>query len=103
MDGSGPRFLSPIGLIQNAALAACILACATLSAPAETGAAMIAIDRMTLGSPPAGFSFARTGRGAEGQSSVVADPTAAAGRAIEQTGMDRTDCHYPLAIHARLS
>ena len=51
---------------------------------------MIAIDRMTLGSPPAGFSFARTGRGAAGEWSVVADPTAAAGRAIEQTSTDRT-------------
>jgi hypothetical protein len=103
MDDSGPRFLSRIGLIQDAALAACFLACATLSAPAETGAAMIAIDRMTLGSPPAGFSFARTGRGADGEWSVVADPTAAAGRAIEQTDTDRTDYRFPLAIHESLS
>src|SRR4051794_16851126 len=103
MDGSGPRFLSRIGLIQNAALAACILACATLSAPAETGAVMIAIDRMTLGSPPAGFSFARTGGGAGGERSVVADPTAMAGRAIEQTSTDRTDYRFPLAIHESLS
>ena len=51
---------------------------------------MIAIDRMTIGSPPAGFSFARTGRGAEGEWSVTADPAAAAGRAIEQTSTDRT-------------
>lgn len=64
---------------------------------------MIAIDRMTLGSPPAGFSFARTGRGADGEWSVVADPTAAAGRAIEQTSTDRTDYRFPLAIHESLS
>lgn len=64
---------------------------------------MIAIDRMTLGSPPSGFTFARTGRGGEGEWTVTADPTAAAGRAIEQTSMDRTDYRFPLAIHASLS
>ena len=46
---------------------------------------MIAIDRMTPGSPPAGFSFARTGRGSEGEWTVTADRTAAAGKVIEQT------------------
>ncbi|WP_244524994.1 MULTISPECIES: hypothetical protein [Bradyrhizobium] len=64
---------------------------------------MIAIDRMTLGSPPAGFSFARTGRGKEGEWSVTADRTAAAGHAIEQTSTDRTDYRFPLAIHESLS
>jgi hypothetical protein len=74
-----------------------------LFASAPTGAAMIAIDRMTLGSRPAGFTFARTGRGAEGEWTVTADPTAAAGRAIEQTSTDRTDYRFPLAIHASFS
>lgn len=64
---------------------------------------MIAIDRMTLGSPPAGFSFARTGRGKEGEWSVIADPTASAGRAIEQTSTDRTDYRFPLAIRESFS
>jgi hypothetical protein len=64
---------------------------------------MIAIDRMTPGSPPAGFSFARTGRGAEGKWNVVADPTAKAGRAIEQQSTDRTDYRFPLAIHESFS
>lgn len=64
---------------------------------------MIAIDRMTPGSPPAGFSFARTGRGKEGEWTVTADPTAAHGRAVEQTSTDRTDYRFPLAIHESLS
>ena len=64
---------------------------------------MIAIDRMTPGSPPAGFSFARTGRGSEGEWTVTADRTAAAGKAIEQTSTDRTDYRFPLAIHENLS
>jgi hypothetical protein len=64
---------------------------------------MIAIDRMTPGSPPAGFTFARTGRGREGEWTVIADPTASTGRAIEQPSTDRTDYRFPLAIHDSLS
>ncbi|WP_057845716.1 hypothetical protein [Bradyrhizobium retamae] len=64
---------------------------------------MIAIDRMTIGSPPAEFSFARTGQGAQGEWSVVADPTAKVGRAIEQQSKDRTNYRFPLAIHESFS
>ena len=59
---------------------------------------MIAIDRMKLGSPPDGFTFARTGRGEDGAWSVVEDKTAEASQAIEQTSADRTDYRFPLAI-----
>jgi len=103
MDDSGPRFSCSVRLVFNAALAACFFLSAVLSAPAETGAAMIALDRMTLGSPPEGFTFARTGRGADGAWSVIADPTASAGRAIEQTSTDRTDYRFPLAVHESFS
>ena len=64
---------------------------------------MIAIDHMTQGSPPPGFTFARTGRGADGAWTVTADSTAVAGRAIEQTSTDRTDYRFPLAIPESLS
>ena len=64
---------------------------------------MIAIDRMKPGLPPANFTFARTGRGGEGKWTVVEDPTASAGRAIEQSSTDRTDYRFPLAIHDSLS
>jgi hypothetical protein len=104
MDESGPVFLCPNKPDHlSAALVACYLACAGLSASAETGAAMIAIDRMTLGSPPAGFTFARTGRGREGEWTVTADSTVFAGRVIEQTSTDSTDYRFPLAIHESLS
>jgi hypothetical protein len=64
---------------------------------------MIEIDRMKLGSPPTGFSFARTGEGPDGEWTIVADPTAPSGRAIEQTSNDRTSYRFPLAIHESLS
>ncbi len=64
---------------------------------------MIAIDQMTLGSPPGGFIFARTGQGPQGEWTVAADPTALAGRAIEQSSTDRTDYRFPLAIYDSLS
>lgn len=93
----------PIRTTLSAFLAACFLADVSLFASAQTGAAMIAIDQMTPGSPPAGFTFARTGRGREGEWIVTSDATAAGGRAIEQTSTDTTDYRFPLAIHESLS
>jgi hypothetical protein len=103
MDRSRPIFFYPRRSVLTAFLAACFLADAALFASAQTGAAMIAIDNMTPGSPPAGFTFARTGRGGEGEWTVRVDPTAAKGRAIEQTSTDRTDYRFPLAIHEGFS
>src|SRR5207237_4851581 len=91
------------GATLRGALAAAALACAGFPASTAGEAVMIAIDRMTIGSPPAGFSFARTGRGAEGKWNVIADPTAKAGRAIEQQSTDRTDYRFPPAIHQSFS
>src|SRR5207237_8600669 len=42
-------------------------------------------------------------KGPEGQWTVVEDPTASMGRAIEQSNTDRTDYRFPLAIHDSLS
>src|SRR3981189_912849 len=98
-----PIFFGPISPTLSAFLAACFLADVSLFASAQTGAVMIAIDRMTPGSPPAGFSFARTGRGREGEWIATADRTAAGGQAIEQPSTDRTDYRFPLAIHESLS
>lgn len=97
MDGSRPEFLYLTKLALNAALAAGVLACVE-SAFAETGVSMIAIDQMKPGSPPARFTFARTGRGETGEWRVVEDSTATAGRAIEQLSADRTDYRFPLAM-----
>ena len=64
---------------------------------------MIQIDQMTIGKPPPSFSFAHTGRGSDGAWTVVADPTAKGGLAVEQTTTDATDYRFPLAIHASWS
>jgi hypothetical protein len=48
---------------------------------------------------PADFTFWRTGQGADGQWTVVADPTAAKGRAIAQISKDRIDYRFPLAVY----
>jgi hypothetical protein len=41
----------------------------------------------------------RTGQGAPAQWAIVADPTAAGGRAIAQTSTDKTDYRFPLAVY----
>lgn len=88
--------------IRDAIFAASILACVGASSFAED-INMIEFDRMKVGTPPAGFSFTRTGQGSEGEWTVVADTTAKAGLAIEQTSTDTTDYRFPLAIHDSLS
>ncbi|NOJ42770.1 hypothetical protein [Bradyrhizobium australiense] len=64
---------------------------------------MIAIGSMTPGSPPAGFSFARTGQGRKGEWTVTPDKTSSAGQTIEQTSTDCTDYRFPLAVYESLS
>ena len=64
---------------------------------------MIAFDKMMPGKPPEGFTFARTGQGAPSQWTVAADPTATAGRVIEQVSTDRTDYRFPLAVYDAMS
>ena len=86
--------------------AAAIILAGALSPPpgaAQPKTTRIDIAAMQPGLPPDGFSFARTGGGAAGAWRVVADPTAAAGKAIEQTSTDATDYRFPLAIWDALS
>src|SRR5262245_58238592 len=92
-----PNFHS-ISSLLTAALAVGALACAA-AALAQTGAVTIDLERMTPGAAPADFDFARTGSGAVGQWTVVADASAASGRAIEQGSTDATDYRFPLAIY----
>lgn len=63
----------------------------------------VAIETMSLGAAPPEFEFGRTGQGPLGKWIVVADASAAAGRAIEQANNDRTDYRFPLAIYRPLS
>lgn len=64
---------------------------------------MIPIDKMTVGTAPADFEFARTGQGGPAQWVVVEDATATGSRAIEQSSTDRTDYRFPLAIYQPVS
>lgn len=84
-------------------LTAAIFACSGLSVHAQNGATMIALDKMSIGAMPENFSAARTGQGGPSQWIVASDPSAAAGRAIEQTSTDRTDYRFPLAIYESAS
>ena len=63
----------------------------------------IDISAMQPGGEPADFTFWRTGKGEGGKWTVVADPTAAKGRAIAQMSRDRTDYRFPLAVYQPFS
>lgn len=101
-ESLSPNFAS-IRRIFAAIVLACVVACAGPAGFAQTGAIMIAIDKMALGAAPADFEFARTGQGGPGQWAVAADASAATGLAIEQTSTDRTDYRFPLAIYRPVS
>jgi hypothetical protein len=102
MDGRDQRLpIIRATLIVIAATGA--LACAQSAACAQAGATMIPIDKMTVGTAPADFEFARTGQGGPAQWVVVEDATATGSRAIEQSSTDRTDYRFPLAIYQPVS
>ena len=103
MDGSRPLDFPSIKQILAATTLACALACAGSASFSQTGAIMIAIDKMTVGAAPAGFAFARTGQGGPGLWAVADDATAAGGRAIEQTSAEQTDYRFLLAIYRPVS
>jgi hypothetical protein len=67
--------------------------------PAENAATPLDISRMEPGLAPDNFTFWRTGEGEASQWTIVADATAANGRAIAQVSKDRTDYRFPLAIY----
>ncbi len=63
----------------------------------------IDISAMQSGGEPGDFTFWRTGHGEGGTWTVLADPTAAKGRAIAQISKDRTDYRFPLAVYKPFS
>src|SRR4029077_3374969 len=106
MHGSRPNLFQIRQLILTAViitgaiaiLAGVVLCSASDDCFSQSVATAISIARMDVGSPPAGFQFARTGQGDLGSWIVVSDETSFAGRAIEQASTDRTDYRFPLAI-----
>jgi hypothetical protein len=83
-------------------VAACV-ACSGSQLAAQEGLIKVEITRNDLGMPPADFELARTGEGDLGQWTVVRDPTASEGIAIEHLSNDQHDDRFPLAIYKRLS
>jgi hypothetical protein len=66
---------------------------------AEDATTTIDFAKSAVGSPPADFEFQRTGQGDLGQWTLVRDPTAAEGVAIEHVSTDSHDDRFPLAIY----
>ena len=99
MHETKPLDFPSIKRILAATAFACAVTCAGSAGLTQTGATMIAIEKMTPGAEPADFEFARTGQGAPAQWAVTADRSAAGGLAIEQTSTDTTDYRFPLAIY----
>jgi len=70
---------------------------------AQAEPAIIDISSTPAGRLPAGFSTARTGRGAAAAWMVLEDQPGGGRRVLAQTSTDRTDFRFPLAIYDRLS
>ena len=71
----------------------------TAAADAQPRTIRVDITGMQPGTAPPGFEFTLTGGGPISAWKVVADPTAAAQKAIAQTSQDRTDYRFPLAVY----
>jgi len=80
------------------AIIAGVILCSAIDGFSQSTATVIGIARMDIGSAPNDFQFARTGQGNLGRWIVVSDESSFAGRVIEQSGVDRTDYRFPLAI-----
>jgi hypothetical protein len=68
------------------------------AAQQPSAAKKITFDSDAVGSPPAGFEFARTGQGAEGKWVVREDKEKPGNRILVQESADATDYRFPLAI-----
>jgi hypothetical protein len=99
MDGNTPHRISPILYVCEALAVVVTITFAVHDGFSQSAATIVAVAQMKIGGPPAGFNFARPGRGAPGQWTIVADQSADGSRVIEQSGTDRTDYRFPLAIY----
>jgi hypothetical protein len=66
--------------------------------PAAAGVRTLNFEGDVVGGPPAGFEFARTGRGAEGKWIVRADKDRPGNHLLVQESADPTDYRFPLAV-----
>lgn len=82
----------------GAALLGLALVWPAAALPSPTGAKTLTFDSDTVGSPPVGFEFARTGQGAEGEWVVRADADKPGNHVLVQESADPTDYRFPLAV-----
>jgi hypothetical protein len=78
-------------------LAVACVTCGELGASAKDATANIDLRKSEIGAPPSEFDLS------QGQWTVVGDPTAAAGAAIEQSGVQTIEDRFPLAIYRSAS
>ena len=62
------------------------------------GSKKLTFDQDSVGSPPAGFEFARTGQGADGKWVVRADMDKPSNHVLVQESSDPTDYRFPVAV-----
>jgi hypothetical protein len=60
---------------------------------------LVGLSATKPGGEPVEFTFWRTGEGTAGKWAIVADPTAANGRALAQLSDGHTDYRFPLAVY----
>ncbi|HKF42318.1 MAG TPA: family 16 glycoside hydrolase [Thermoanaerobaculia bacterium] len=77
---------------------AALLILAAILAAGAAEKKVFTFDGDAVGSPPAGFEFARTGQGAEGKWVVRDDREKPGNRVLIQESADQTDYRFPLAV-----
>jgi hypothetical protein len=95
VSGGPTRFITRRVAIAGVAVPLA-MGCAGFAAEDVT---TIDLTKSAIGSPPSDFEFQRTGQGDLGQWTLVRDPTAAEGVAIEHVSTDQHDDRFPLAIY----
>ena len=97
------HFLSRYANRRSIILAALGMLCLASPAQAQAGLGRPDLTRYAAGPlPPEFLTTWRTGQGALGDWKAVEDASAPGGRAIEQSGADRTDYRFPLAVYEPL-
>jgi hypothetical protein len=83
--------------------AVALIASVTALGWTEGTATKIDLTSREIGVPPSDFELSQTGDGERGQWTVVRDPTALGGLAIEHRSTDHHDDRFPLAIYKPLA
>jgi hypothetical protein len=88
------------GIVSVGLLAACITV-----APSQAEGSRIEVPfrEVRVGMPPSDFNFGVTGHGSAGKWTIVRDPTAEGGLALEQSSNDPTDDRFDFALRQDLS